>query len=459
MVRRKHSAMRAASFMCVLFWITASSCSNRENSKGGKTYRFGVIAKGTIEKTVSSSGNLQPVSTVNVLSEMSGRVEKVNADYNDKVARGQVLVQINTDMLKLQELEALATVKKITANRDLQLLDYQNKSKLAEKGLVSDYELKSAKTGAEVLEAELASANASLSVIETKLKDYAFIKSPIAGIVLARNVDVGQSVVEGSSSNSSSLFTLAENLDSMEIKTKVDELDIASIKKGMDVRFTVEALTDESFAGSVKEVRLVPETTNNVVNYFVMVTADNRSGKLLPGMTAEVTFIESSEKDVFLAPNAALRFSPSSLSAAEIQRKVFISRLGGLGDADREKAIKAFDERMKSVAAGDGTVRRGLGGLTGVMLGPGPGFRNQRGGRGGQGGEPGAGAGSLRNGGAGNPGQAQNASNLKTLWFLNDEGELEVRLVRAGVSDGTNTAITSNEGVEGLKVILQEEVK
>ncbi len=474
LLRSRTSSYRIPSIilyaLIALSLIGAVSCSGSGSSKGGSEYRFATVTRGTMEKTVSSSGNLEPVSTVSVLSEMSGRVETVNADYNDRVTQGQVLVRLNTDMLKLQETSERAAVKKIEANYGLQLLDYENKSKLAEKGLVSDYELKSAKTSLDVVSADLDSARASLAVIETKIKDYAFIRSPISGIVLARNVDVGQSVVEGSSSNSSSIFTIAEDLENMEIKAKVDELDISSIRKDMKARFTVEALPEESFTGKVKEIRLVPETTNNVVNYYVMVAADNRSGKLLPGMTAEVTFIESLDEGVLLVPNAALRYSPSSLSADESRKMIFVYGLRGMSDSEKAKAIEDFEKAQKAAAGSQSA--RGAGGLTGVMMGPRPGFRagSRRSGAGGPSGSGGSAAGrraSSTSSGTASMREADreagfDPSSMRTLWYLNEKGSPAVRLVVAGASDGTNTIISDpygEEGLEGLKVILQEAAK
>ncbi len=456
--------------LIILSLIGAASCSGKGPQKSVGGYRLATVTKGTIEKTVSSSGTLEPVSTVSVLSEMSGRVEKVNADYNDQVSQGQVLVQLNTDMLKLQETSERASVKKIEANYGLQLLDYENKSKLAEKGLVSEYELKSAKTSLDVVSADLDSARASLAVIETKIKDYAFIRAPISGIVLARNVDVGQSVVEGSSSNSSSLFTIAEDLERMEIKAKVDEMDISSIRKGMKARFTAEALSEDSFTGTVKEIRLVPETTNNVVNYYVMVAADNRSGKLLPGMTVEVTFIESIDEGVLLVQNSALRYSPSSIPAEEAQKMIFVAGLRGLDKAETAKAVEDFEKAQKAAAGSQSN--RGAGGLTGVMMGPRPGFRSgsRRSGSGGPPGSGGAAVGgrtsstssSIASERKGNGQTGFDPSSLKTLWYLDEKGALAVRLVVAGTSDGTNTIISDpdgEDGLEGLRVILQEEAK
>jgi HlyD family secretion protein len=456
---RKNKLIRYIIGMAAATLIMASmnACAADSKSKSAKAYRFGVVTKGSVEKTVSSSGNLEPVSTVSVISQMSGRVEKVNADYNDTVKKGQVLIELNTDMLRLEETQQRANVKKIQSGLDLARIDYGNKAKLAAKGLISDYDLTSAKTSFESLEAELASAQASLSVVETKIKDYAYIKSPIDGIVLEKNVDLGQSVVEGSSSNSASLYTLSEGLSRMEIKAKVDELDIAAIKKGLSVRFTVEALPDKTFSGTVTEIRLVPESSNNVVNYYVMASADNSSGALLPGMTAEVIFIQSLESDVLLVPNAALRYAPSSLSAAQIKRKTFIAGLSGLSTEEKEKAVSDYDVSLAAVSDSSASAKKqSVGGLTGMIMGGAP-----SGGAPGAGGMPGSSANknSSSSSNSGTQSLTEQASSQKTLWYLNDAGELEVALVLAGTTDGGNTVVSGSLVSEGFKAIVQEEVK
>ncbi|MDR2069506.1 MAG: efflux RND transporter periplasmic adaptor subunit, partial [Spirochaetaceae bacterium] len=201
-------------------------------AEGTKTYEYTEIRRGTLEKTVSASGALKPVSTVSVLARMSGKVEAIHVDYNDRIRKGDILAELNTDMLRLQREQQLAAVIKARANHELQLLNYQNQEKLAEKNLISEYELKTTRTALNVQAAELAAAEASLRVIETEINQYAFITSPIDGIVLERNISEGATVVEGSSSNSSSIFTLAENLEEMQIEAGVGELDIASIRQG-----------------------------------------------------------------------------------------------------------------------------------------------------------------------------------------------------------------------------------
>ena len=435
-------------------------CSKSAASESKLSYEFATVKRSSVSSFVSSSGTLSPLSEVSVMAEMSGRVEKVFVDYNDKVAKGQVLALLNTDLLELQRKEALAEVRKARAAYELQALDERNKAKLFEKGLVSDYENKTSKATLESCAASLASAESALEVIELKLGSYARVVSPIDGIVLDRNVDVGQGVVEGSSSNSSSLFTLAKDLSRMEIKAEVDELDIASIKVGQEARFTVEACPGLSFKGSVREIRLVPESSDNVVSYCVMVAADNKEGRLFPGMTADIEFVKESREGVLVVPNAALKFTPPGLSEEEVARLVFAAGLSGLGEAERAEALSRYDEAAK--AAKDAAAASGgqaqAGGLAGmVMQGPGPGGPpGMRGRATAKAGSSGQAAGFAA--GAAGPeagGLSGAAAELKRLWYLDGSGAFGVILVEAGASDGTYTEVSSDAELEGRKVVLK----
>ncbi len=415
-------------------WLWARPKANPSTAK--QSYELAKVSRGFIESVVSSSGTLSAVSTVDILSQMSGRVEKVNADYNDRVKKGQVLVELNTDMLKLEEKENEAAVRKAQANYDLQLLDYQNKEKLAAKELLSEYDLKTSKTTLEVDEAELASAQANLDVTLTKLNQYAHITSPINGIILNRNVDVGQSVIEGSSSNASSIFTIAEDLVKMEIQAEVDELDISSIKVGQDVRFTVEADPGSNFTGKVHEIRLVPKTTDNVVTYYVMIDAENREGKLLPGMTAEVEFIKENRQNVLIVPSAALRFQPTGLSDQEIQSMITSAQLAGLPPDQREAALKA---KAAGAEAAAGNAQSRPKGLVGMMVPQRPQHDRSN---------------------ANNAKDAVPAAvkNRKALWYLDAGGKLAVRMVETGASNGTSTEIVGADDMEGRTIIVKAKV-
>ena len=445
---RARKALLAAIAPVALALAVFSGCSKKAGGTGTPVYEFATVTRGSIEKSVSSSGKLEPVSSVSVLAQMSGIAEKVNADYNDHVKKGQVLIELNTDMLKLDEEKQRAAVAKARATLDLDSLNYANQLKLADKGLISDYEVKQAKTTLDVAQAEYVSENASLKVIQTEINQYAFIKSPITGVVLSRSVDVGQSVVEGSSSNASALFTIAEDLTKMEIEATVDEVDIASIAKGQEVRFTVEALPGKTFAGRVETIRLVPTTTDNVVTYTVIIEVENADGSLLPGMTADVDFIVSKRENALLVPNAALRYEPSTLSADEIADRLFQAYLSLLSPDERAMAIEA--KGKKGAVPATGTKKAT--GLSSLMMGGGPrGF-----GRGGASSKQGA---RLPAGnGTGANGQAAAVPETKNVWYLDDRGSLAVMKVSVGVTDGTNTEVIPSGDLEGKKIIVKEKV-
>jgi HlyD family secretion protein len=447
---------RASLIIPVAAALACAACSGAKKSADGaaapakeQKYQFTAVSKGSIESTVSSSGTLEPVSEVSVLPQMGGRALKVYADYNQRVKKGQLLVELDTTMLKLSERESAAAVKKAQATYDLQATLVANNEKLAAKGLISEYDLASSKSSLKVDAAELESAQAALSTIQTQINNYAFVTSPIDGIVLARSVEAGQTVVEGSSSNSTSLFTLAEDLSKMEIEVDVDELDIGSIRSGQEARFTVEALPGKTIMGKVREIHLVPTESDNVVTYTVIVDAPNADGKLLPGMTAQVEFIKEKKDNVLIVPSAALRFQPAGLSAAEIAKMEFLAGLGDISAEEKAKAEAGYDEMQKAKAAeAQASKPAQASGLSGLMMGGGgPGFGGpgqRRSGANGQSGAPAAGAA---------------VAVRKPLWYQGADGKLACAMVAVGATDGKNTEVSGPANLEGLKVILKAKVE
>jgi HlyD family secretion protein len=438
----------------VLVGLVCSACGSRQSGSG--SYEFTAVRRGILEKTVSSSGSLNPVSTVKVLPRMSGKVEKIYVDYNDSVGRGDVLAELNTDMLRLQREQQLAQVIKSRANYELQQINYRNQEALAEKNLIAEYELKTGKTTLDIQGADLAAAEASLKAIETEINQYAFITSPIDGIVLERTITVGDTVVDSSSSNSSSIFTLAENLREMLIESWVGELDIASILQGQEVRFTLEALPGRTFTGSVESKRLLPSVQDNVVSYNVIIAVDNQDGSLLPGMTCSVEFIEERREDILVISNAALRYAPASLSAEEIAEAVFLAGLAGMDETRRAAALDARREAQTAQAAGQNsqTAPAGLAGLLAPMSGggrmrpPGGNFGGNRGGNSAAGGNSRAG------------GEGDAAVKRGTLWFMDGNGRPACIQVGIGISDGSYTEIRAlgDDDLEGREIILRERI-
>jgi HlyD family secretion protein len=432
-------------------FLTASllcACSGKKSKTA--SYEFTNIKRGTLERTVSSSGTINPVATVKVLPQMSGKVEKVFADYNDTVRRGDILAELNTDVLRLKRDQQRASVGKARANYELQLINYRSQEALAQKELISEYELKTSKTTLDGQAADLAVAEANLKEIETEINQYAYIKSPIDGIVLDRNVNVGDTVVDSSSNNSSSIFVIAENLREMQIEAVVGELDVTSISKGQQVRFTLESLPGRRFSGVVETLRMVPVVSGGVVSYTVIINVENHDGSLLPGMTCAVDFIVERSENVLLVANAALRYQPSHISAEQIADMVFNAGLANMSDEQRQAAIEAREQEKAQAQAGQSSNANSS--ITGIMMGPQPSARMMGGG-----------------GGRGNrqaPGQGQGTGQtrsqavvMRNLWFVNEEGKIDVMRVRTGISDGSFTEINSrNEELEERQVILREKI-
>ncbi|MDR2499644.1 MAG: efflux RND transporter periplasmic adaptor subunit [Treponema sp.] len=449
----------------------AAGCSRalRRGTVPEAAYEFGVVSRGSMEKTVSASGTLKPVSTVSVLSRMNGKVDRIYVDFNDSIRKGDILAALNTDTLRLQREQQTAQVVKARAHYELQAIQYANLRQLAEKDLIAGYELKTGKTTLDIYRADLAAAEASLKVIETEINQYALITAPIDGIVLERNINEGSTVVEGSSSNSSSLFTLAENLEEMQIEAAVGELDISGIRQGQEARFTLEALPGRTYTGVVDSLHLVPAVQNNVVSYTVIINVENLDGALLPGMTCAVEFILERREDILMAPNAALRFQPRTLGAEEIAGMVFNAALQGMS-ADQQKAAReernrALAREQEASARTAGPSGTGLAGLVSVNNpamgrrgGPGPGAPAQ--------GSPNRSAGPSRSGGR---------MAARNLWYLDGEGKLAVLQVRTGITDGAHTEVRPAESragsdgqggsqtgstgsIEGMRIIVREKL-
>ena len=420
--------------LLIVLCLINTVCSGKK--AGPASYDFTSVRRGTLERTVSSSGTINPVATVKVLPRMSGKVEAVHVDYNDTVKRGDILARLNTDMLRLQRDQQQASVQKARANYELQLINFRNQEALAARGLISEFELRTSRTTLDNQRADLAVAEANLRVIDTEINQYAFITSPIDGIVLDRNINVGDTVVDSSNNNSSSIFTIAENLREMQIEATVGELDVTSIHRGQEVRFTLESLPGRRFSGVVENLRMIPVISNNVVSYTVIINVENRDGSLLPGMTCAVEFIVERSENVQLVSNAALRYQPTSLSADQISDMVFNASLANMTEEQRAAAIEARAQTRTSAQRQTQSAPS----ITTLMMGP---QQTQRTGR-------------QASGGQGTGRSAQTVVVMRTLWFINSEGRLDVIQVRTGISDGSSTQIITENDLEGQQMILRE---
>jgi len=272
-------------------------------------YRFATVERGDMKSTVSATGTLNAVTTVSVGTQVSGQVSQLLVDFNDHVKKGELLARIDPTLALQSVSDAQANLEKAQAEAGQAGRDYSRNRELLDSGLVARSAYEQTQSGAAVAQAGVKSAQVALDRARQNLA-YTNIYAPIDGVVVERNVQQGQTVA--ASLSAPQLFLIANDLSQMQILAQVGESDIAQIKEGQPVDFTVQALTGQTFHGSVKQVRLQSTTQDNVVNYTVVVAVDNSQGKLLPGMTARVNFLTKSAENVLKVPNAALRFRPAN---------------------------------------------------------------------------------------------------------------------------------------------------
>jgi len=289
------------------------------NHENGTLFRTANVEKGDLVQTVNATGTVQPIKTVQVGTQVTGPVKKLYVDYNDHVQAGQVVAQIDPaayqakvaqDRANLQS--ALAAVEQVRAKLTQAEKELQRSRELVSRNLISQSDLDGAVADRDSLAAQLKlaqagveQARAALTLSQTNL-DYTTIKSPVDGVVVARNVDEGQTVV--ASFASQTLFVIAADLRQMQVEADVPEADIGKIKVGQPVHFTVDAYPDQDFEGMVSEVRLAASIQQNVVTYPVIISAPNPDEKLLPTLTANVSIEVAHRQKVLKVPNAALRF-------------------------------------------------------------------------------------------------------------------------------------------------------
>lgn len=271
-------------------------------------YTLAPLERGPLTQTVSANGTLNPVKLVNVGSQVSGIVKKLHADFNDHVRAGQILLELDPALNKAQLQQSLANVSNARASLELALANEARMSKLIVQEYVTRQELDQAIQALKSAQAQLAVAEAQAERDRTNL-DYTVIRSPVSGVVVSREVDIGQTVA--ASFQTPTLFKIAQDLSKMQIDSSYAEADIGNIHVDQQATFRVDAFPDRSFNGAVRQVRLNPTTQQNVVTYDVVVAVDNADQVLMPGMTAYVSIIVAQRKDALLVPNAALRFRPS----------------------------------------------------------------------------------------------------------------------------------------------------
>ncbi|MFZ4523734.1 MAG: efflux RND transporter periplasmic adaptor subunit [Bacteroidales bacterium] len=382
-------------------------------------YRTAKVEKGDIQVTVRASGTLQAVTTVQVGTQVSGIIKKIYVDFNSVVKEGQVIAVLDTTLLGQAVDDARASLRKSDIQVNQSKRDFDRTKVLFEQKVVAQADYDLALTTYETAVANAISAQSALNRSKINLR-YATIVAPISGVVVSRAVDVGQTVA--ASFSTPTMFTIANDLTKMQVQANIDEGDIGKILVDQTVKFTVDAYPDLTFDGTVRQVRLQPVVTQNVVNYTVIIDVPNPDLKLLPGMTANITVMVREEKDVLKVPATALRFSPPQEYLDALEKN--------LPDSIKKKRAMWANGGGRSGGAGSGSGQ----GSAGRPAGMGGGMMGQ--------GMPGGSGG----------GEGRRRGSFGMLWVKVGDS-LKPRRVRTGVTDGLNTEVRGKIK-EGEEVVL-----
>ncbi len=297
----------AVAFVVLVVFSLGLFFTNR-NEKTPK-YRTEPVQRGEVVASVTATGTLSAVTTVNVGSQVSGIIAKLYADFNSKVTKGQLLAELDPTNFEAQMDQRRADLEKAKVEQRNMKVAYERSKNLLANELIARSEYDTAEANllsaaAAVKQAEAAVRQAQTNLTNTK------IYSPINGVVVDRQVDIGQTVA--ASFQAPTLFTLAQDLTQMRVSTNIDEADIGKVRTGIEANFTVDAFPERTYLGSISQIRLSPQTVQNVVTYPVLIDVQNPKLELKPGMTANVTIPYKKEENVLKIPNAALRFRPET---------------------------------------------------------------------------------------------------------------------------------------------------
>ena len=296
----------------VVFWIVKAT----KSSKKELVIRTHVVGQYTVENTVTATGTIEPVETVEVGTQVSGKVEKIYVDFNDAVKKGQLLAELDKLTLNQSVSRAKASLTSAESQLNYAKLTYERTKQLYEANAATLAAYQEAQNS--YTQAQMSKKNAQAAYDQALVDlSYAEIYSPIDGVVLDRAVEVGQTVA--ASFSTPTLFTIAKDLTKMQVEASVDEADIGQVKIGQRVNFTVDAYTYETFEGAVNQIRMKATTTSNVVKYTVIISAPNPDLKLFPGMTANVTIVTEEETGLAV-PAEALNFTPDEQVLRNLQK-------------------------------------------------------------------------------------------------------------------------------------------
>jgi HlyD family secretion protein len=400
----------------------------RDNKNGVIKYKQEALTKGDIEALVVTSGTLNPVTTVEVGSQVSGKISNIFVDFNSHVKKGEILAELDSSILeqRVQQNQAnyqsaVASLEKAKVTLTNLRRQYERSLSLFDKNLISFEEKDIAEANYLGAKADLQRAEASVEQAKSQLESskvdlgYAIIRSPIDGVVISRDVNVGQTVQ--ASFQAPKLFEIANDLSKMQVECSVDEADIGKVKEGQQARFTVDAFPEDIFRGVVRQVRYSPTVTQNVVTYTTIVDVDNPALKLRPGMTATISIITGEAKDVIRIPNAALRFTPNlppeemAKIMKSVQEKILAKRKAE-GQAPGQEASGQPQQRAQGAPGGGPRMNFAQGGGTRTGRRP------------------------------------------SMVWYLDKSGKLEVAFIRPGVTDNTYTEMLRGDLKEGQEIIV-----
>lgn len=371
------------------------------------SYRFVEVERGTVETVVASTGNMQATETVEVGTQVSGLLSEIYVDFNDQVKKGELLARIDPTILQQEVRSAEASLARSRAELDQANRTLVRATELFDQGVATALDLETSQYQYDVAAASLEQSQVNLERAQRNLQ-YTEIRAPIDGVVIERAVELGQTVA--ASMSAPVLFLLAGDLGEMEILASVDESDIGLINRGQEVKFTVQAYSDESFSGEVSQVRLQSSMMENVVTYDVVIKVDNVDGRLLPGMTATAEFIVARAEDALKVSNSALRFSPTESMMAEL------AELRARNDGGQRPQPNPDPGEGAEGEAGNGSGTEGGS------------ARRQR--------------------------SEQDGETPSTLYYLDEDGNLAVALVKTGITDGQSTVIEGGPKVTaGMRVI------
>lgn len=290
-------------------------------------FKTAIVDKGNLTQTVTASGTLNPVALISVGSQVSGTVVELNADFNDRVKKGQVLLKLDPTIFNAQIKQSEATLASAESSKRLAVANLDRNQKLVSLSYISGASLDQLKREVEVADANIKLARAQLDRVQADFNN-SVIRSPIDGVIIKRTIDMGQTVA--ASFQTPNLFQIARDLTKMQIDTNVSEADVGSLKDGQAARFVVDAYPDREFDASLRQFRLAANVQQNVVTYNVVLDVDNKDELLKPGMTAQVRLVVGNRQNVLRIPTAALRFK---LSDEEIAKEAKLKK-----EADKKAA-------------------------------------------------------------------------------------------------------------------------